>query len=151
MDWHRPLGAIYLDEDGATTRISFDEVAEICRFANVLKADGLTRRPASRCSRHNAGAADRLSRRVPLRHDLDPLFALVRRGRAEFRLSNLAAKAIVTDRDWLGEARENPGPAARFRNVCDRATAPPAPNPFWSSLRQRRVHHRRYLTTMIPA
>jgi len=38
------LALIYVDEDGATTRTSFDEVAEMSRrFANVLKADGLVR------------------------------------------------------------------------------------------------------------
>ncbi|HVI66545.1 MAG TPA: AMP-binding protein, partial [Bradyrhizobium sp.] len=36
------LALIYVDEDGRTTRTSFDEVAEQSRrFANVLKADGL--------------------------------------------------------------------------------------------------------------
>ena len=38
------LALVYVDEDGATTRTSFDEVAEMSRrFANVLKADGLAR------------------------------------------------------------------------------------------------------------
>ena len=38
------LALIYVDEYGATTRTSFDEVAEASRrFANVLKADGLAR------------------------------------------------------------------------------------------------------------
>src|SRR5437879_10692909 len=38
------LALIYVDEDGAATRTSFDEVAEMSRrFANVLKADGLKR------------------------------------------------------------------------------------------------------------
>ena len=38
------LALIYVDEDGATMRTSFDEVAEQSRrFANVLKADGLAR------------------------------------------------------------------------------------------------------------
>jgi acyl-coenzyme A synthetase/AMP-(fatty) acid ligase len=38
------LALIYVDEDGATTRSSFDEVAEMSRrFADVLKVDGLVR------------------------------------------------------------------------------------------------------------
>ena len=38
------LALIYVDEDGAATRTSFDEVAEFSRrFANVLKQDGLVR------------------------------------------------------------------------------------------------------------
>ena len=48
------LALIYVDEDGATTRTSFDEVAEMSRrFANVLKADGLCAATASRCSCRN--------------------------------------------------------------------------------------------------
>jgi acetyl-CoA synthetase len=38
------LALIYVDEDGAATRTSFDAVAEMSRrFANVLKADGVAR------------------------------------------------------------------------------------------------------------
>ena len=38
------LALIYIDEDGAATRTTFDEIAEMSRrFANVLKADGLER------------------------------------------------------------------------------------------------------------
>ena len=38
------LALIYIDEDGAATRTSFDEVADMSRrFANVLDADGLVR------------------------------------------------------------------------------------------------------------
>src|ERR1700737_4279829 len=38
------LALIYVDEDGAATRTSFDEISEMSRrFANVLKADGLAR------------------------------------------------------------------------------------------------------------
>src|SRR5215472_8991981 len=38
------LALIYVDEEGATTRTSFDDIADASRrFANVLKADGLTR------------------------------------------------------------------------------------------------------------
>src|SRR5438552_16091386 len=38
------LALIYVDEDGGTTRTSFDEVADMSRrFANVLKVDGLKR------------------------------------------------------------------------------------------------------------
>ena len=38
------LALIYVDEDGGSTRTSFDEMREqSSRFANVLKADGLAR------------------------------------------------------------------------------------------------------------
>ena len=78
------LALVYVDEDGATTRTSFDEVAEASRrFANVLKADGLVaRRPRRGVPVAIAGIADRPSRGVPLRHDLDPAVCAVRRGRA---------------------------------------------------------------------
>jgi len=38
------LALIYVDEDGGTSRTSFDDISEMSRrFANVLKADGLSR------------------------------------------------------------------------------------------------------------
>jgi acetyl-CoA synthetase len=38
------LALIYIDEDGAATRTSFDAISDMSRrFANVLKADGLVR------------------------------------------------------------------------------------------------------------
>ena len=49
------LALIYVDEDGAITRTSFDEVAEMSRrFANVLKARrARCAATASRCSCRN--------------------------------------------------------------------------------------------------
>ena len=93
------LALIYVDEDGATTRTSFDEVAEQSRrFANVLKADGLARgdRVAVFLSQ---------SLELPIAHLAAfrsgmisiPLFALFGEDALEFRLSNSEAKAIVTD------------------------------------------------------
>ena len=93
------LALIYVDEDGAATRTSFDEVAEISRrFANVLKADGLVRgdRVAVFLSQ---------SLELPIAHLAAfrsglvsiPLFALFGEDALEFRLSNSGAKAIVTD------------------------------------------------------
>ena len=93
------LALIYVDEDGATTRTSFDEVAEMSRrFANVLKADGLVRgdRVAVFLSQ---------SLELPIAHLAAfrsglisiPLFALFGEDALEFRLSNSGAKAIVTD------------------------------------------------------
>src|SRR6187402_3972750 len=93
------LALVYVDENGATTRTSFDEVAEMSRrFANVLKADGL-------------GRGDRVavflsqSLELPVAHIAAfrsamisiPLFALFGEDALEFRLSNSQAKAIVTD------------------------------------------------------
>ena len=93
------LALIYVDEDGAATRTSFDEVAEMSRrFANVLRQDGL-------------GRGDRVavflsqSLELPIVHLAAfragfvsiPLFALFGEDALEFRLSNSGARAIVTD------------------------------------------------------
>src|SRR5580692_7141570 len=82
------LALIYVDEDGGMSR----------RFANVLKADGLSRgdRVAVFLSQ---------SLEVPIAHLAAfrsgmvsvPLFALFGEDALEFRLSNSGAKAIVTD------------------------------------------------------
>src|SRR5258707_1638468 len=93
------LALIYVDEDGAATRTSFDEVSEFSRrFANVLKADGLVRgdRVAVFLSQ---------SLELPIAHIAAfrsgmgsiPLFALFGEDALEFRLSNSGAKAIITD------------------------------------------------------
>src|ERR1700738_996309 len=93
------LALIYVDEDGAATRTSFDEVAEMSRrFANVLKADGLVRgdRVAVFLSQ---------SLELPIAHMAAfraglvsiPLFALFGEDALEFRLSNSGARAIITD------------------------------------------------------
>src|SRR5438132_11390088 len=93
------LALIYVDEDGAATRTSFDEVAEMSRrFANVLKADGLKRgdRVAVFLSQ---------SLELPIAHLAAfrsgmvsiPLFALFGEDALEFRLANSGAKAVVTD------------------------------------------------------
>src|SRR5215218_3037458 len=90
------LALIYVDEDGATTRTSFDDVADASRrFANVLKTDGVVRgdRVAVFLSQ---------SLELPIAHLAAfrsamisiPLFG---EDALEFRLSNSQAKAIVTD------------------------------------------------------
>src|SRR5205807_3031574 len=93
------LALIYVDEDGATTRTSFDEMrAWSCAFANVLKADGLKRgdRVAVFLSQ---------SLELPIAHLAAfrsgfvsiPLFTLFGEDALEFRLQNSGAKAVVTD------------------------------------------------------
>src|SRR3954466_15840729 len=93
------LALIYIDEDGTATRTSFDEVAEMSRrFANVLKADGVSRgdRVAVFLSQ---------SLELPIAHLAAfrsgmisiPLFALFGEDALEFRLSNSGAKAVLTD------------------------------------------------------
>src|SRR6202042_3732076 len=93
------LALIYVDEDGGAQRTSFDGISEMSRsFANVLKADGLVRgdRVAVFLSQ---------SLELPVAHLAAfrsglisiPLFALFGEDALEFRLSNSAARAIVTD------------------------------------------------------
>ena len=90
---------IYVDEDGGAQRTSFDELrAMSCRFANVLKADGLARgdRVAVFLSQ---------SLELPIAHLAAfraglvsvPLFTLFGEDALEFRLANSGAKAVVTD------------------------------------------------------
>src|SRR5260370_41883692 len=92
------LALIYVDEDGAATRTSFDEVAEMsCRFANVLKADGLVRgdRVAVFLSQSLELPIDHLA---AFRSGLIsiPLFALFGEHALEFRLPNSGSRAIIT-------------------------------------------------------
>src|SRR3954449_9939057 len=93
------LALIYVDEDGPTTRTSFDEVADLSRrFANVLKTDGLVRgdRVAVFLSQ---------SLELPVAHMAAfrsglvsvPLFTLFGEDALEFRLADCGARAVVTD------------------------------------------------------
>ena len=93
------LALIYVDEDGGSSRTSFDEFSDFSRrFANVLKADGLMRgdRVAVFLSQ---------SLELPIAHLAAfrsglvsiPLFALFGEDALEFRLSNSGARAVVTD------------------------------------------------------
>ncbi|MFL6828370.1 MAG: AMP-binding protein, partial [Bradyrhizobium sp.] len=105
------LALIYVDEDGRATRTSFDEMRALSsRFANVLKADGLS-------------LGDRVavflsqSLELPIVHLAAfrsglvsvPLFTLFGEDALEFRLANSGAKAVVTDEggwDKLSRIRE---------------------------------------------
>ncbi len=98
-DGSNRLALIYVDEDGTTTRTSFDALrAYSTRFANVLQADGLLRgdRVAVFLSQ---------SLELPIAHLAAfrsglvsvPLFALFGEDALEFRLANSGAKAVVTD------------------------------------------------------
>src|SRR3979411_3212548 len=102
------LALVYVDEDGATSRTSFDEVADMSRrFANVLKADGLERgdRVAVFLSQ---------SLELPVAHLAAfrsgmisiPLFALFGEDALEFRLSNSEAQALAHDESgWEKHAK----------------------------------------------
>ena len=130
------LALIYVDEDGAAARTSFDEISEMSRrFANVLKADGLARgdRVAVFLSQ---------SLELPIVHMAAfrsglvsiPLFALFGEDALEFRLSNSGAKAIVTDEaGWekLAKIRGRLSELATIYVIGDGAHA--GAKPFWPS------------------
>src|SRR5271169_6441830 len=128
---------IYVDEDGGARRTSFDELASMSRrFANVLKADGLTR-------------GDRIalflsqSLELPVAHLAAfrsglvsiPLFALFGEDALAFRLSNSGAKAVVTDAaGWekLKKIRERLSDLESVYLVGDEVHA--GTKPFWATI-----------------
>jgi acetyl-CoA synthetase len=132
------LALIYVDEDGAAARTSFDEVALMSRrFANVLQAEGLERgdRVAVFLSQ---------SLELPIAHLAAfrsgmisiPLFALFGEDALEFRLANSAAKAIVTDAagwDKLAKIRDRLPDLANVYVIGDRA--PAGTKSFWSQIK----------------
>src|SRR6201987_4482840 len=132
------LALIYVDEDGATTRTSFDEVAEQSRrFANVLKADGVARgdRVAVFLSQ---------SLELPIAHLAAfrsgmisiPLFALFGEDALGFRLSNSGAKAVVTEATgWekLSEIRNRVPDFSNFYVTGDRT--PAGTRSFWTAIK----------------
>jgi acetyl-CoA synthetase len=97
------LALIYVDEDGQATRTSFDAMQSYSsRFANVLRADGLSRgdRVAVFLSQ---------SLELPIAHLAAfrsglvsvPLFTLFGEDALQFRLANSGARAVVTDQSGL--------------------------------------------------
>jgi len=132
------LALIYVDEDGKATRTSFDEVADASRrFANVLKADGLT-------SSDRVAVFLSQSLELPVAHMAAfrsglisiPLFALFGEDALEYRLSNSQAKAIVTDETgWekLAKIRDRLPDLKTVYVVAERA--PAGAKPFWSSIK----------------
>src|SRR6202022_497003 len=127
---------IYVDEDGAATRTSFNVIAEMSRrFANVLKADGLARgdRVAVFLSQ---------SLELPIAHTAAfrsgqisiPLFALFGEDALEFRLANSGAKAVITDAGgWekLAKIRDRLPDLANVYVTGD--PAPAGTKSFWLS------------------
>src|SRR5437588_2100620 len=132
------LALVYVDEGGATTHTSFDEVAEQSRrFANVLKADGLARgdRVAVFLSQ---------SLELPIAHLAAfrsgmisiPLFALFGEDALEFRLSNSEAKAVVTDESGWEKLAKIRDRLAQLKNVyVIGGKTPTGTKPFWSFLK----------------
>jgi len=135
-DGSNRLALIYVDEDGAAQRTSFDEIAEMSRrFANVLKADGLTRgdRVALFLSQ---------SLELPVAHLAAfraglvsiPLFALFGEDALQFRLSNSGAKAVVTDVGGWEKLKRIRKHLPELRNVYLIGDAPPGTKSFWSEI-----------------
>jgi acetyl-CoA synthetase len=136
-DGSAKLALIYLDEAGNTTRVTFDQVAEMSRrFANVLRADGLVRgdRVAVFLSQ---------SLELPVAHIAAfrsglvsiPLFALFGEDALEFRLANSGAKAIVTDESgWekLAKIRDRLSDLNNVYVIAERA--PDGAKLFWPSI-----------------
>src|SRR5438552_12039157 len=107
------------------------------RFANLLKADGLTRgdRVAVFLSQ---------SLELPVAHMAAlrsgmisiPLFALFGEDALEFRLSNSGAKAIVTDETGWEKLAKIRDRLADLKNIYVIGGKTPAgAKPFWSSLK----------------
>src|ERR1700758_5447455 len=131
------LALIYVDDNGATTRTSFDEVAEMSRrFANALKADGLAR--GDRVAVFLSQSLELpIAHMAALRSGLIsiPLFALFGEDALEFRLSNSGAKAVVTDEaGWekLAKIRDRLPDLKNIYLIVERA--PAGTKPFWPSL-----------------
>ena len=143
------LALIYVDEDGGSSRTSFDELAAMSRrFANVLKADGLVRgdRVAVFLSQ---------SLELPVAHLAAfrsglvsiPLFALFGEDALEFRLSNSGAKAIVTDAaGWEKLAKIRDRLPDLKMSTSSATTAPAGTKSFWPALEAAsdRIFDRRY-------
>jgi acetyl-CoA synthetase len=131
------LALIYVDENGATTRTSFDEVAEMSRrFANVLKTDGIKRgdRVAVFLSQ---------SLELPIAHLAAfrsglisiPLFALFGEDALEFRLSNSQARAIITDEPGWEKLTKIRDRLPYLQDIYVTSGAVHAgAKPFWSSI-----------------
>ena len=131
------LALIYVDEDGGAERTSFDELAAMSRrFANVLKADGLTRgdRVAVFLSQ---------SLELPIVHLAAfrsglvsiPLFALFGEDALEFRLSNSGAKAVVTDEAGWEKIKKIRDRLPALADIYVTGGAAPAgAKSFWSSV-----------------
>jgi acetyl-CoA synthetase len=132
------LALIYVDEDGGSSRTSFDQLGDFSRrFANVLKADGLVRgdRVAVFLSQ---------SLELPIVHMAAfrsgmvsiPLFALFGEDALEFRLSNSGARAVVTDATgWekLAKIRDRLPELRHVYVIGDRAAQ--GTRSFWPTLK----------------
>jgi len=131
------LALIYVDEEGAASRFSFDQMQSFSRrFANVLQADGLNR---------GDRVAVFLSQSVelPVAHLAAfrsglvsvPLFTLFGEDALQFRLANSGARAVVTDSSgWekLAKIRDRLPDLAQVYVIAD--TPPEGAKSFWAAI-----------------
>jgi acetyl-CoA synthetase len=131
------LALIYVDEDGVTTRFSFDQMRSFSRrFANVLKTGGLAR-------------GDRIavflsqSVELPIVHLAAfrsglvsvPLFTLFGEDALEFRLANSGAKAVVTDASGWAKLAKIRDRLPDLKQVFVVGDVPPAgTTSFWGAI-----------------
>ena len=131
------LALIYVDEDGSSRRISFDELAEMSRrFANVLNADGLLR--GDRVALFLSQSIE-----LPLAHlsvfragmISVPLFALFGEDALQFRLANSGARTIVTDASGWEKLQKIRNRLPDLQNVyLVGDEAPAGTRAFWPAL-----------------
>ena len=135
-DGSKRLALIYVDEDGSHMRTSFDEMrAFSCRFANVLKANGLARgdRVAVFLSQ---------SLELPITHLAAfraglvsvPLFTLFGEDALQFRLANSGAKAVVTDEGGFEKLMKIRDRLPELKTVYVTGGAARGATSFWSSI-----------------
>lgn len=136
-DGSERLALIYVGEDGAATRFSFDQMQSFSRrFANVLAAGNLTR---------GDRVAVFLSQSVelPIVHLAAfrsgmisvPLFTLFGEDALQFRLENSGARAVVTDASgWekLQKIRDRLPLLEQVYVIADEA--PPGAKSFWRAI-----------------
>jgi len=136
------LALIYVDEDGTTRHVSFDELERLsCRFANVLKADGLARgdRVAVFLSQ---------SLELPVAHLAAfraglisvPLFTLFGEDALQFRLQNSGAKVIVTDESGLEKIANIRDRLPELKSIYVAARAHGGARSFWAEIARGSDH-----------
>jgi acetyl-CoA synthetase len=130
------LALTVVEEDGRATRTSFDELRALsCRFANVLKADGLAQgdRVAVFLSQ---------SLELPIVHLAAfraglvsvPLFTLFGEDALQFRLANSGAKAVVTDAGGFEKLSRIRDRLPELKSVYVTEGVGVGAKPFWATL-----------------
>ncbi|CCE05119.1 Acetyl-coenzyme A synthetase [Bradyrhizobium sp. STM 3843] len=130
------LALTVVEEDGSARRVSFDELREYsCRFAHVLKADGLAQgdRVAVFLSQ---------SLELPIIHLAAfraglvsvPLFTLFGEDALQFRLQNSGAKVVVTDAVGLTKLAAIRDRLPELKTIYVTDGGGTGARPFWPTL-----------------